>query len=119
MGNTRFLLDRMGVNVQNVASKWKFPPTREKAEKENGVQIAESKPFLGTDAVVAVLNSISNFEEEESAMPRRVRSNCTVGTFEKTRGLPPGTIRNSNGRDTRSDKKIETIRKEYEKKKKR
>ena len=28
---------------------------------------------------------------------------------------PPGTIRNANGRDTRSDKKIETIRKENEK----
>ena len=39
-------------------------------------------------------------------MMRKVRSDCRVGTFEKTRGLPPGTIRNSNGRDTRSDKKI-------------
>lgn len=45
-------------------------------------------------------------------MMRKVRSDCRVGTFEKTRGLPPGTIRNSNGRDTRSDKKIGTIRKE-------
>lgn len=38
-------------------------------------------------------------------MMRKVRSDCRVGTFEKTRGLPPGTIRNSNGRDTRSDKR--------------
>ena len=43
---------------------------------------------------------------------RKTRSDCTVGTFEKTRGLPPGTIRNPDGRDTRSDKKIGTIRKE-------
>ena len=43
---------------------------------------------------------------------RKTRSDCTVGTFEKTRGLPPGTIRNPNGRDARSDKKIGTIRKE-------
>lgn len=42
---------------------------------------------------------------------------CRVGTFEKTRGLPPGTIRNSNGRDPRSDKKIGTIRKESTKNK--
>lgn len=49
-------------------------------------------------------------------MVRKVRSDCTVGTFEKTRGLPEGTVRNSDGRDTRSDKKIETIRKENEKK---
>ena len=47
---------------------------------------------------------------------RKVRSDCTVGAFEKSRGLPPGTIRNSNGRDTRSDKLIGTIRKEHEKK---
>lgn len=43
---------------------------------------------------------------------RKTRSDCTVGAFEKTRGLPPGTIRNPDGRDTRSDKKIGTIRKE-------
>lgn len=44
---------------------------------------------------------------------RRVRSDCTVGSFEKKNNLPPGTIRNKNGRDTRSDKLIGTIRKEY------
>lgn len=48
-------------------------------------------------------------------MARSVRSDCTVGTFEKKNNLPPGTVRNPNGRDTRSDKKIGTIRKEYEK----
>ena len=51
-------------------------------------------------------------------MARKIRSDCTVGTLEKKYGLPPGTIRNPNGRDTRSDKKIGTIRKEAEKKKK-
>lgn len=49
---------------------------------------------------------------------RKTRSDCTVGTFEKTRGLPPGAIRNPNGRDTRSDKKIGTIRKEHTKNRK-
>lgn len=43
---------------------------------------------------------------------RKTRSDCRVGTFEKKHGLPPGTIRNDDGRDTRSDKKIGTIRKE-------
>lgn len=49
-------------------------------------------------------------------MVRKVRDDCTVGAFERTRGLPPGTIRNPDGRDTRSDKKIGTIRREAEKK---
>ena len=49
-------------------------------------------------------------------LARKTRSDCTVGTFEKKHGLPPGTIRNSSGRDTRSDKKIGTIRKEAKKK---
>ena len=40
---------------------------------------------------------------------------CRVGNFETEYDLPPGTIRNHNGRDTRSDKKIGTIRKEAEK----
>ncbi len=45
-------------------------------------------------------------------MARRIRSDCTVGSFEKKNGLPPGTFRNPNGRDTRSDKTFKTIRKE-------
>jgi len=47
---------------------------------------------------------------------RKIRSDCRVGTLEKKLGLPAGTIRNLNGRDTRSDKKIGTIRKERSKK---
>ena len=47
---------------------------------------------------------------------RRTRSDSTVGAFEKKHGLPAGTIRNKDGRDTRSDKKIGTIRKESNKK---
>ena len=45
---------------------------------------------------------------------RKTRSDCTVGTFEKKHGLPPGALRNRDGRDTRSDKRIGTIRKEAE-----
>lgn len=51
-------------------------------------------------------------------MARKTRSDCTVGSFEKKYGLPKGTIRNDDGRDTRSDKLIGTIRKEREKKNK-
>ena len=47
---------------------------------------------------------------------RRTRSDCTVGTFEKKNDLPPGTIRIKDGRDTRSDKLIGTIRKEGKRK---
>lgn len=47
---------------------------------------------------------------------RKTRKDCTVGSFEKKYGLPPGTFRNEDGRDTRSDKKIGTIRKEHEEK---
>ncbi len=47
---------------------------------------------------------------------RKDRSDMTVGTFEAKHGVPPGTIRNEDGRDTRSDKKLRTIRKEGAKK---
>ena len=47
-------------------------------------------------------------------MARKIRSDCTVGTLEKKYGLPAGTIRNKDGRDTRSDKLVGTIRKEAE-----
>lgn len=47
---------------------------------------------------------------------RKTRSDCTVGTFEKKNSLPKGTLRNADGRKTRKDKLIGTIRKEKDKK---
>lgn len=55
---------------------------------------------------------------EVELMTRKIRSDCTVGTLEKKYGLPAGTIRNKDGRDTRSDKLVGTIRKEAERKSK-
>ena len=49
-------------------------------------------------------------------MVRQDRKDIRVGTLEKKHGFPPGTVRNPDGRDTRSDKKLETIRKEAAKK---
>lgn len=43
---------------------------------------------------------------------RKTRSDCTVKTFEKSRGLPEGTLRHEDGRKVRSDKTIGAIRKE-------
>ena len=48
-------------------------------------------------------------------MLRKVRSDKTVGKVEKDLGLSTGAIRNKDGRDTRSDKEIGTIRKEQSK----
>lgn len=48
--------------------------------------------------------------------PRKVRSDKQVGNLEKDLGLPPGTIRNPGGRDTRSDKTVGAVRKESAKK---
>lgn len=48
-------------------------------------------------------------------MARRIRSDCTVGSLEKNLGILPGSFRNPNGRDTRSDKLLGTLRKEFEK----
>jgi hypothetical protein len=42
---------------------------------------------------------------------RKDRSDITVGKLEEKHGMPPGTIRNLDGRDTRSDKQLGTIRK--------
>jgi hypothetical protein len=47
---------------------------------------------------------------------RKDRSDITVGQLEKKHGMPPGTIRNEDGRDTRADKKLGTIRKQAAKK---
>jgi len=50
------------------------------------------------------------------ALTKKVRGDKLVGNLERDLGLPPGTVRNKSGRDTRSDKKVETIRKEADKK---
>ena len=48
-------------------------------------------------------------------MARKIRSDKRVGKVEEDLGLSTGVIRNRDGRDTRSDKKLGTIRKEQSK----
>ena len=48
-------------------------------------------------------------------MTRQVRSDKTVGKLEETAGLPNGSIRNKDGKNTRSDKTLGSIRKEQSK----
>jgi hypothetical protein len=48
-------------------------------------------------------------------MARKIRSDKTVGKVEEGLGLGTGAIRNKDGRDTRSDKQLGTIRKEQSK----
>lgn len=51
-------------------------------------------------------------------MARKVRKDITVGGLEKKLKVAPGTIRNPDGTDARSDKKLETLQKESAKAKK-
>lgn len=74
---------------------------------------------LGVEAIITSDSANQNKPKERAgglSMARKIRSDCTVGTLEKNYGLPAGTIRNKNGRDTRSDKKVGTIRREAERK---
>jgi hypothetical protein len=48
--------------------------------------------------------------------PRKDRSDMKVETFEKKHGVPPGTVRNPDGRDTRGDKRLKAVRKQAAKK---
>ncbi|MDN3580370.1 hypothetical protein [Mucilaginibacter flavus] len=49
------------------------------------------------------------------AQSRKVRSDILVGNLEKKLGLEPGAIRNPDGSDARSNKKLATLRKEFSK----
>lgn len=46
-------------------------------------------------------------------MPRKIRSDIKIGNLEKKLGLDKGAIRNPDGSDARSDKKLGTLRKDY------
>jgi hypothetical protein len=48
---------------------------------------------------------------------RKVRSDIKVGNLEKKLGLTPGAIRNPNGSDARSDKKLGSLRRDFKNKK--
>ncbi len=52
-------------------------------------------------------------------MARQIRGDIQIGNLEKKLGILPGSFRNPNGRDTRSDKLLKTLRKEFEKANKR
>ena len=43
-----------------------------------------------------------------------IRSDIKIGNLEKKLGLAKGAIRNPDGTDARSDKRLGTLRKEYE-----
>ncbi len=45
-------------------------------------------------------------------MARKIRSDIKIGNLEKKLGLKPGAIRNPDGSDARSNKKLGTLRKE-------
>jgi len=45
-------------------------------------------------------------------MPRKIRRDIKVGTLEKRLGLKAGAIRNPDGSDARSDKRLGTLRKQ-------
>ena len=66
--------------------------------------------FPGTIAV--------NEARREQGMTRKIRSDIKVGTLEKKLGLKSGAIRNPDGSDARSDKRLGTLRKEQLKRKK-
>ena len=46
---------------------------------------------------------------------KKLRSDKTVGKTEKELGLPPGSIRNPNKTDARSDKTLKKLRRDYDK----
>lgn len=48
-------------------------------------------------------------------MIRRDRSDIRIGNLQKKHGFPRGTFRNDDGRKTRKDKMLGTVRKEREK----
>ena len=69
--------------------------------------------LIGLRKVTATMSSTvkkSSTTKKSVPKPRKDRSDITVGTIEKKHGLPPGTIRNPDGRDTRADKQLGTIR---------
>ena len=49
-------------------------------------------------------------------MQRKIRGDIRVGNLEKKMGVKPGTIKNPDGSDARSDKRLDTLRKEQKKK---
>lgn len=99
-GNTEIILsfDRdYGVVNKGYAFPLEYTPAKQRVRYEK----TENWPYQKGDITMA---------------RRKLRSDCRVGTAEKKLGLPPGSIRNPNGRDARSDKKIGTLRKDFEKK---
>ena len=48
-------------------------------------------------------------------MARQTRRDIQIGNLEKKLGIPAGSFRNPDGRDTRSDKQLGTLRDEEKK----
>jgi hypothetical protein len=74
--------------------------------------------FITNDYLVAnVIHNcvgVYDFVHRFSMPPRKVRSDIKIGNLEKRLGLDKGAIRNPDGTDARSDKKLGTLRAEYQ-----
>ena len=53
---------------------------------------------------------------DQNRPPRREYGDIRVGDVEKSQGLPKGSFRHPDGRDMRSEMKLETLRKKDQKK---
>ncbi len=49
------------------------------------------------------------------AKQRKIRGDIKIGNLEKKLGLEPGSIRNPDGSDARSDKTLKKLREEFKK----
>jgi IS5 family transposase len=69
--------------------------------------------------IINAPNSTKNAERSlggvTMAKARKIRNDIQVGNLEKKLDVAPGTFRNTDGRDTRSDKLLKTLQKEAEK----
>jgi hypothetical protein len=87
-----------------------FEATVKQCEQEHTERVS-----LPSHHPAPLANAVESFGSAN--MVRKIRSDIKVGTLEKKLGLKSGAIRNADGSDARSDKRLGTLRKEQRKKK--
>ncbi|HSY50369.1 MAG TPA: hypothetical protein VLC46_16270 [Thermoanaerobaculia bacterium] len=103
-------------------SKVRYLKEREQDYPERLASLSPRRPVTEATArerkSATEVEAVQSFQGSRSdGMQRKIRSDIKVGTLEKKLGLKSGAIRNPDGSDARSDKRLGTLRKEQRKKK--
>jgi hypothetical protein len=108
------------IDLRVLLARVMFLKERERDHRERPMALRSRSSVTTATALqrksMPIVDEVESFNEAGSvAVGRKTRSDIKVSTLERKLGLKSGAIRNPDGSDARSDKRLSTLRKDQRK----